>query len=405
MAGLNKTNVASFWLLSLAWLVVIAAPASAGVELRGYIKSFAVAQGAIDNDFIDSPTTYQSQNSARIMFEGFNESVVWQLHYELSPVFNSRSPERLSQTFNVVSGSYRLTDLQTTLAGTEADDKSQLFQNLDRLNVQFQFDAGDLTLGRQAISFGSARIINPTDVFLPFDVRTFNTEYRTGVDAVRFQRPWGDLGEMDVGVVLGADADPENSAAFLQLRNNVNGTDYHLAVIRFSEQDLVGAGLQTSLGNFGYWFEAAHVSGDSSYNRLSTGLDYALSEHVFAQVEYHYNGAGSDSPNDYLTLLDAIPYQRGGVFLLGEHYLIPAITWQLSPLWFLSGQAIINLSDDSAFVSLSAEYNVAENFYMDFGYYHFAGDDLFLSPPGTPVLGSEYGTNPDTLYASLRYYF
>ena len=107
-------------------------------------------------------------------------------------------------TFNVVGDNYRLTDLDTNLL--DNDNKNPLYQNLDRLNFQVQMDAGDLTIGRQAISFGSARIINPTDIFLPFDVRTFNTEYRNGVDALRFQRPWGDLGEIDIGIVLGKDA-------------------------------------------------------------------------------------------------------------------------------------------------------------------------------------------------------
>jgi hypothetical protein len=185
----------------------------------------------------------------------------------------------------------------------------------------------------------------------------------------------------------------------------VQGKDLQFAFTRFAEQTLVGAGIQTAIGDFGFWFELARVNGDTDYLRTSIGLDYAFTENSFAMIEYHHNGAGSDDPSEYLSLLATLPYQSGGVFLLGKDYLMPSFSLQLSPLWILSTQAIYNLGDDSAFVSLSAEYNVLEDFYMDFGFYHFFGDEITILVPGVPLLGSEYGTNPDVIYASIRFYF
>lgn len=328
---------------------------------------------------------------------------LWQIHYELSPVLLSRQQPLDSPTFAILGDSYRLKDLRGSLSGKTS--KNQVYQNLDRFNVQWQFAQGDLTIGRQAISFGSARIINPTDIFLPFNVQTFNQEYRTGVDAIRYQAPLGELGEFDMGLVLGEDGKPENSAVFMQLRGNVDGNDLQFAVTRFAKQTMVGAGIQTALGNYGFWFELARVNGESDYIRISVGLDYAFTQNSFAMIEYHHNGAGSDDANKYLRLLTTLPYQRGGVFLLGQDYVIPSFSVALSPLWGIGAQAIYNLSDDSAFFSLSAEYNVAENVYMDFGFYHFFGDEITGTVSGTPVLHSEYGTNPDTIYTSLRFYF
>ncbi len=405
MEKLNGTNVSNpVRLFCIACLLLACFTVSAEINFTGYAKSFAVAQDEFDNPVFQADKLYQSQNSMRFMLEGFSEKVVWQIHYELSPVLVSGKLPVGLPTFNVVGDSYRLTDIESTL-GTSEDRKNQLYQNLDRFNVQFQLDAGDLTIGRQAISFGSARIINPSDVFLPFDVRTFNTEYRNGVDAVRFQRPWGELGEIDIGIVLGDGADSETSAAFLQLRANHNGKDYQFAIIEYSKQTLTSLGLQSAIGDFGFWFEAAYVDGDEDYVRLSTGMDYAFSGNTFGQLEYHHNGAGSSDPGDYLGNLSSISYQRGGVFLLGEDYLMPSFSVVLSPLWSLSALAIYNLSDDSAFISVSAEYNIAVNFYMDFGYYHFIGDDLEVTPVGIPAFQSEYGPNPDTVYVSIRYYF
>ncbi len=372
-------------------------------NFTGYIKSFSIAQAEISSDVLNVPTTYQSQNAVRFMWENFSSNRIIQIHYEVSPVLLSREQPIDSPTFNIVGDTYRLVDIASSLS--DANNKNQVYQNLDRLNIQFQFDHGDLTIGRQAISFGSARIINPTDIFLPFNVQTFNQEYRAGVDAIRYQTPFGELGEVDVGLVLGKGARPENSAAFLQIRGNHNGKDLQMALTRFAEQTMLGAGLQTAIGDIGFWFEIANVWGDIDYLRTSTGVDYAFTENTFAMIEYHYNGAGAKNPAAYLPLLETIPYQRGGVFLLGREYIIPSLSFQVSPLWNLALQGIYNLTDDSAFLSFTAEYNLAENFYTDIGYYHFLGDEITLVTPDIPVLQSEYGTNPDVVYASLRFYF
>jgi hypothetical protein len=373
-------------------------------NFSGYLKSYAVAQDSISNVAFATDTIYQSQNSGRLMLEAFTDSMVFQLHYELSPLSVSRSIGGDLQSYSIVGDGYRLADIETSLTN-DASNKTQFYQNLDRLNVQWQLGLGDLTVGRQAISFGGGRFINPTDIFLPFDIRTFNTEYRNGVDAVRFQTPWGDLGEVDVGVVLGADGKRDNSAAFLQISNSIGSKDLSFSYIDYAEQSLLSLSLQTEISAMGFWFEAAYVEGDLNHLRASTGLDYAFSQNTLGMIEYHYNGAGAEKPNQYLTLYDTLPYQRGGVFLLGENYLLPSFSWQATPLLSLALLGVINIDDKSAYSSLSAEYNIAENFYMDFALYFFTGDDLILGPQQTIMLGSEYGANSNILYTSLRWYF
>lgn len=354
--------------------------AQADTLVSGYVKGYGVST----RDFS------QLQGALRVMVEQVGQRSAVQIHGEAAPVFTSRALPFANPTL-AQGRSWRLTDPPSPRGG---NSRHTLYNNIDRLNVQFRTRAGDLTVGRQAITFGMARVINPTDVFLPFDVRTFNTEYRIGVDALRFQRPFGQMGEIDAGVILGEDARSEDSAAFFQIRTNLDGRDVQLSAIRFAEQNLLGAGLQTAVGDYGFWLEAAAVSGDDDYVRVSTGFDYAFSEDIYGLLEYHFNGAGVSRETDYPSLPATAPYQRGGVFLLGRHYLIPAVSVQLSPLWSLSAQAIVNLSDGSAFSALSATKSVSQNLYADFGTYLFSGGST-----------TEYGSNPQTLYMSLRYYF
>ena len=104
------------------------------------------------------------------------------------------------------------------------------------------------------------------------------------------------------------------------------------------------------------------------YWRVSLGLDYAFTESTLAMVEYHYNGAGSDDVASYLTQTNQIPYTQGGVFLLGENYIIPAISIQLSPLLDqLDCRGYLILMINSTYLSASLNYNVKEDLYIGLG--------------------------------------
>ena len=141
---------------------------AAEISFSGYAKSYNSWQERIDVPLLQTDSSFQSQNSLRLTLEGFGQTAgvdsVWQVHYEVSPLISSISSNVSNNTLSDSGGAYRLTDLSSTV-GTETS-KRRIQQNLDRFNLQFNFSAGDLTIGRQAISFGAARFINPTDVFL-----------------------------------------------------------------------------------------------------------------------------------------------------------------------------------------------------------------------------------------------
>ncbi|MBV1876592.1 MAG: hypothetical protein KUG79_03005 [Pseudomonadales bacterium] len=383
--------------------------AIAEIQFSGYIKNFNLVQQALENRAFEIDQHYQGQINSRLIFDYFRPGQAWQIHYEIGLEAES---QRRPQAFTTASEGYRVSDIRAQLGPDSKRRKTTLPQNLDRLNVQFQLASGDLTLGRQAITFGSARIINPTDVFLPFEVRTLDTEYRTGIDAIRFQKPLGPLSELDLGVVLGADARADNSAAFMQLQTNIAGHDIQFSALRFSQHNLLGAGLQSSIGIFGVWLEAAQVSGNEDYFRASAGFDFGLfgpdfigAGNILAMLEYHYNGAGSKNEQDYLSQPQRFPYQSGGVLLRGQNYLLPALNMQASVRLTLSLQGILNLDDGSLFINFNGDYNLTNNLYLRLGWYLFSGDDFRLTANQQVVPGSEYGGNPNSLIVGLRYYF
>jgi hypothetical protein len=424
-------------------------------SFSGYIKSYALAQDSIviENDITKAtdagaeeqsiPSNFQSQNALRLMTSYLSSNIGnFEVHYEVQPLYFSNSVMAayytddklgaINGTISPATNPYRFKDLDAVL--TDIGNNGVVLQNLDRFNYQYSNQYGDLTIGRQVLSFGSSRFINPTDIFIPFAIQTLNQEYRVGIDAIRYKADVGDFAVIDMGLVTGEDGKKQNSAAFLRGKNSINGNDIEAIAIILDGAWLMGAGIERAIGDFGFWFETAYMdwqqtSIDESkgtktlsvtalpstavpytdnYWRTSIGSDYALNEDIILMIEYHYNGAGSDNTEDYTKLATQAPYQKAGVYLYGQHYLIPALTWLASPLLSVSASAFYNVSDRSVFITLSGETSWTDNLYSDFGVYLSHGDNMKYRSNGEQSeynFGSEFGAYPLSIYASLRYYF
>ena len=418
------------------------------INFSGYIKSYALFQNSVDIDNLSQSidSNFQSQNSLRLMASYLSSTNGnFEVHYEVQPLYFSNtnilsinapngSSNSLGSTISIANTQYRFTDFDAIL--TEVNDSTVILQNLDRLNYQYSNQYGDLTIGRQVLSFGSSRFINPTDIFIPFVIQTLNQEYRIGIDAIRYQADIDDFAVLDTGLIIGEDAKKEHSAAFIRGKNSINGNDIEAMYIILDDAWLIGGGIERAIGDFGFWFETAFMKWhekvkftdanlnsnlkisntikayQDDYWRTSIGSDYAINENIILMLEYHYNGVGSNNPDEYLALSSQAPYQKAGVFLLGQHYIIPAITWLATPLFSVSASTFYNIDDHSIFINIVSETSWTENLYSDFGLYLSSGDNLqyHTSEPinsnvGSLTLGSEFGAYPISFYASLRYYF
>ena len=474
----QKLRLPANVLLGITLLSTIVLPMNSYADsfsFSGYVKSYALAQDsisiqsdAIDKSLIGSITTenitiennsiqnqaqsiagnFQSQNALRLMASYLSSSKGnIEIDYEIQPLYFSNSVMAkyynkgnlgvIGGTVSSASNQYRFKDLDAVLS--DVGSHGVVLQNLDRFNYQYNDQYGDLTVGRQVLSFGSARFTNPTDIFIPFAIQTLNQEYRVGIDAIRYKADVGDFAVIDMGLVIGEDGKKQNSAAFLRGKNSIQGNDIEAIAIILDDAWLLGGGIERSIGDFGFWFEAAYMDWQQSNNqeennllenttednsttntlpaagaytenywRSSIGSDYALNEDVIIMIEYHYNGAGSNNVEKYTKLATQAPYQKAGVYLYGEHYLIPALTWLASPLVSVSASAFYNISDSSVFLTVSSETSWSDNLYSDLGLYISHGDTLQYNASNADIgytLDSEFGAYPLSIYASLSYYF
>lgn len=382
-------------------------------EWTGYFKNFNAAYRTPDQPD-GTPGRSVGSASGRLRSVLGWKATSWltaSAAYDLSPRFESGTATLgFLPSLEASRRSYRLVDFRNRIDSPEAGDRFGLFHNLDRANLQFRLPGADLTVGRQAVAWGSGRFVNPTDLLAPFAYGELDVEDRVGVDAVRLRIPLGGLGELDSGYVFGRDARWDSSAAFIRSRFNWRRTDLTGLALVFQENLLLGVDIARPLGGAGWWLEAGQVMAGAvrgnrdtgqDYLRLTTGLDYTLRNGTYLFAEYHFSGAGTGDSSGYLSRFSRLSLREGAVYFLARHYVGTGISRQLTPLLTVGGQVLGNLDDGSLLLAPNLDYNLAENLYVGAGGYLGVGQ---TPGPGVPFR-SEFGTYPDFLFVSVRLYY
>ncbi len=164
--------------------------------------------------FIPFPVNNQFLNLNRIrlkpevdLWENARINVEYEidaLYSEKNLLFDLSSVSTNRQIFNlkwepVSSGNYKITDY------------------FDRLYFRQDFSWGNITLGRQRISWGSGRIWNPTDLFNPVNPANFAKIEKDGADAAALTYFFGNF--TDLEMVYNPQKKIENSNAGFPVQN------------------------------------------------------------------------------------------------------------------------------------------------------------------------------------------
>jgi len=432
LSTLTNLNFILFIFLPFLFISIPVSADNDSLKLRGYAKPlYSVTDfEGLGIEYTGSKDVEKSRLESSFAVT-LRASLFWkpdasfssEIAYELTPVFRKSGIEQ--SVFAVRAAdplSYRAADLgERVYSGSDGTD-FQLFQNLDRAFISYSPDYVDAYIGRQPIAFGSARVVNPTDVLTSFTSVELNKEERFGVDAIRMRLPVGTLSEIDMGAVSGDNFSAEESAAFLRGRFSVSETDISPLVIVFKQNLLTGFDAAGSIRNAGYWFEGAYVFANmlddhktgQDYLRVSTGIDYSISEDLYAYIEYHFNGAGTGNPDKYSDIIfgveNDIAYSEGTVYLYGKHYIAPGFSYAITPLLSSTGLAIFNIRDNSILLSPGLQYSLSDNTSLDAGAFIGIGkgNDLARNSDTntmTVSTSSEFSLYADTFFVSLRTYF
>ncbi len=391
------------------------------IDFSGYYKSFFLVFNPIDNPFEENNSLNGVVSNRKRFDFSFNPSDRFSINisYDLIPKTENKTGLPFATNILNYTNSYRAYDLNKILLPSGYDESSggnfAVYQNLDRAYLRLRFDFADIYIGRQAVSWGSGKLANPTDIFAPFSFNELDKEERRGVDAIRVRIPVGNLSEIDTGFVFGDKFKLSNSGFFLRSKLFMLNTDLSFMVIGFRNNLLLGVDLTRPIGGAGFWFEGAYVKNNfynkdqdefsDNYTRISTGFDYNY-KGVYMMIEYHYNGAGSSLPQGYYNLFNTRAYRTNSIFFMGINYVSIMSLYQITGLLSNTNMIIYNMNDKSILLSPKFEYNISENIYLSFGVFISIGKKpSYSSYFIPPAIRSEFGMYPDMFYTSFRVYF
>ncbi|MBW2703157.1 MAG: hypothetical protein JRF33_20215 [Deltaproteobacteria bacterium] len=295
---------------------------------------------------------------------------------------------------------------------------------LDRLNMKFRLSFADITIGRQAVTFGKAYFWNPLDVFLAFDPRSFDRDYKAGVDALRIDLPFGDYSGLTLVGALGRKVNVWNNyeddaiaqvswtGSAIILRAYTNLADWDLAIQggKLYGAYQVGAAFSGELGPIAIRGEGAYFIADEDdslpfmfdearfrdHAQVVLGIGHRFDFSLNLEMEYLYNGAG-DANNKEASLLRM---SSGGSYHLGEHMIGFVASYEILPILQGSFAWIFSASDLSSLIQPGFVLSVSNESDLLFGAMLGLG-----ARPTNEGLQSEFGTYPNIYYFEYKYYF
>jgi len=364
-------------------------------DFRGYLKNYLQTFSNESNTFIDGKYWGDSLSARGSILNDFNENFSFEGSYQVVPYYG-RSFLIAYDVRNVNLKSYRAVDLKLYLVEPDALKESSfsMLQNLDRLFFTYSNPSLKVTAGRQIVTFGSAKIVNPTDVVTPFGLNTIDTEERAGSDAARLKYFFKDF-YLDGGFLFGKDFEKERNAVFAKSGWTIGGHNFYLMFMEFRDKNyLYGLDWQGGIGGSTVWLEGSYVEGTKDYARLSTGLQVYFGSQWSMIGEYHYNGIGTYNESDYFKTAIQPSFIEANLFLVGRNYFSLMFSKELSALYNLSFGGTLNLNDQSVLVNLLLTWNLIENNYLELGIF-----------PGVGSQGSEFNLYPDILYLGYKFYY
>jgi len=375
------------------------------LELGGYFRSLT---GLYDQGF---------RIPGEDRLSGFNAEVLrlkWILRLGESAIVevHDRFQIRASSSSSVLGGSAagfgvtvvpgRSLDLSTSFI---QEDRLEAWHDVDRLSLTFYSGLGDVTVGRQPITWGISYLFPVADLWAQFSPFELDTEEKPGIDAVRILSYPGDGLELDM---IAADrGTAEDFSAGIRASLSLSWADLYLAGGKMWNEAMVLGGVAAPVGSWKLRAEGVLPydldEDDMDLPRVTLGLDRLGGEFMLSG-EYHFNGIGAMKVEDYVEAFGDPRFARGETYYLGRQYLGGVGTWtpgndRLS----LSFSAMANLTDSSTILSPALTYDFGQETRFSVGGFISSGNPPQIEP--VPILESEYGTYGDLLFTRVSIYF
>ena len=371
-------------------------------------------------DYIDTPSV-DHFGDLRLKFGGQKGRVKLVADYQLLAgkgdgfTLSSSLPGNILVQERIPTDRFRLMDLTHVIS---EDSDSAVAHRLDRLYVDLTSTNAVARIGRQAVSWGNGLIYTPMDFFNPFDPAAVDKEYKTGDDMLygQYLRQNGD--DAQAVWVFRRDLAGEVTSDVDSIAAKYHGfageREYDLLIAEHFDDNIFGIGGITNLGG-AVWrgdITLTDTQTDTVFS-LVTSLSYSWigwGKNVSGILEYFYNGFGIADGNYSPAALASNPdlverIARGELFTLGRNYVAASAMVEITPLWLLTPNVFINVSDGSLLAQLVSSYDFRQDWRI------LAAFSLPVGPAGTEFGGIDSRVPGKTLstglnlFAQLAWYF
>jgi hypothetical protein len=322
------------------------------VRLSGYVKTLALG---LNHSLPGTADTAEDFTRARLMFDGaVGAHISWAVHYEHFAVINRAGA---AATDLLVGSNPTARFSLLPLDWTVKETPSFLWRHeFDRLNVRVAFPTTDITIGRQAISWGVGRFWNPFDLFNAFSPVEIDREYKPGVDAARLEWSLGLFSQLEA-VYAAFDDDFRSQSIAVRGRQTIGNFDVGGMMGKFFRDFVIGPFVDGEVHGVGVRGEltfthdtASAKQGRRTFVRGVGSIDYRFANGLYTLLEYYCNGFGEEEPKNYPTLFTTERVRRGEVFNFGRHYLGALLQYELHPLVHAELFGQWNLLDHSVLI-------------------------------------------------------
>lgn len=309
-------------------------------------------------------------------------------------------------------------------------DKIRASGRLDRMSIKIAIPWLDITLGRQAVTFGKAYFWNPLDVFLPFKSIQMDRDYKTGVDGIRVDLPLGLYSGINLIYAAGKEISFEDSFARTRMDTDISWYGSSLIARYFNklkEWDLsfqagkvyggyhTGGGMTGELGPLDFRLEAACFFSLKQialpdplpdlllddYLTAVLGIGHRFDNGLLVEIEVFLNGRAQ---TEYLesALLRLV---HGSNDHLSTRLLGTMLSYDLLPIINSRLVWIYSLSDRSSLFQQSLSISLTDESDLILGGNICLGEKPYLSQNLYPRILSEFGTYPHVIYLEYKIYF
>lgn len=282
----------------------------------------------------------------------------------------------------VVSDDLRLLNLTDEL---NEGRRHQTLHRLDRLNAQWRSDHWAVTVGRQAVSWGSGIVFQPLDPFNPFAPTAVDRDYKAGDDLVLIERLFENGHDAQLLHVFRRDSsdsvngDVASTAA--KWHGYAGSLEFEVIAAQHYDTEFFGLSGRVPVGPAVVRSDIAMrrgISQDALNNDWGVlgviNIDVAFpwrGRTVYAFAEYFHNDFGVSELPTPLTSLPAdlqAGLERGEFFNLMRDYLSVGGTFEWHPLLTQQLTVITNLHDSSSLLQMQFAYDVGQNQNMQLGW-------------------------------------